>query len=470
VTQADSRKDWEHKREISLPFLLSLETGGELECTEVLRCLPGRRLVCKAHLNGKPVLMKLFLDAHMEQEAAGDAAGVKALMDAQISTPALLSPDRVAGEGYPLLLFEYLPDTSSFREAWEMAGAGVQRSLISELLHMVAMQHLAGLRQRDFHLRNFLLDHAGRLYAIDGGDYLISDVPVSKIPALKNLGVLFGHLPRRVLVQQPELLQHYLTPRQWQAEPELIEQVYAGANSFRRRRAKVISRKAFRNCSEFRVRRKDGLHICQRRDLHEQALDEWIDQSRLDLLPDSDVMLKPGNSQTVWQTRIDGMEVVVKRYNLKSWRHALRRAFSRSRASRSWENAHALRAYHIKTPEPLAMIEQRTGPIRQRAWFITRVADGIGANRFFRGKETVDVESNVARLAKLISAFGEDELLHGDMKATNFILSGQDVEVIDLDSMRQDAGAAEIAEDRRRFLANWQEDPELQQMFAGLLS
>lgn len=470
MNRQDAQQDWEQKRDISLPFSLPLESGGELECTDVLRCLPGRRLVCKAALQGKPVLMKLFLDAQMEQEAVGDAAGVEALMAAQISTPMLLARDRVADKGYPLLLFEYLPDTSSFREAWEAADADVQQVLITELLQMVASQHLAGLRQQDFHLRNFLLDQAGKLYAIDGGDYLISDVPVNKVPALKNLGVLFGHLPRRVLVQHPELLQHYLTARQWQATPALMEQVLTGANSFRRRRAKVISRKAFRNCSEFAARHQDGLHIYQRRDLDSEALDNWIEASGLDLLPDSDVMLKPGNSQTVWQTRIGDMEVVVKRYNLKNWWHALRRAFSRSRASRSWENAHALRAYHIKTPEPLAMIEQRLGPVRQRAWFITRVADGVGANRFFRGREAVELASDAHRLTNLVSAFAENELLHGDMKATNFILSAENAEVIDLDSMRQDAAAAEIAEDRQRFLANWQEEPELQRTFTKNLS
>jgi tRNA A-37 threonylcarbamoyl transferase component Bud32 len=469
VSQADTRQDWEYRREIGLPFTLALETGRELRCVVVLRCLPGRRLVCKAYLDDEPVLMKLFLDAQMEQEAAADAAGVEALMAAHIRTPALLVRDRVAGQAYPLLLFEYLPDTSSFREGWESADAQHQSSLIAGLLQMVASQHLAGLRQRDFHLRNFLLDREGDLYAIDGGDYLTSAAPVNRAAALENLGVLFGHLPRRVLVHEPKLLEHYLQSRQWLFEPELMDKVFTGANNFRRRRARIISRKAFRDCSEFKVWRKGALHINQRRDLDSQLLIDWIETSRLDLVPETDVMLKPGNSQTVWQTRLGGTDVVVKRYNIKNWRHALRRAFSRSRASRSWENAHALRAYHIRTPEPLVMIEQRTGPIRRRAWFITRVAEGTGANEFFNGREMPEIKSDMRRLADLVSAFGENDLVHGDMKATNFLLSAQAVQVIDLDSMRQDAGPVEIAEDRRRFLANWQEDAGLRRLFAGLL-
>ena len=469
MNQAVVRQDWEYGREIGLPFTLRLESGRELVCAKLLRCLPGRRLVCKAYLGDEPVLMKLFLDSQMEQEAAADSAGVEGLMAAHVRTPALLARDRVAGKGYPLLLFEYLPDTSSFREAWESAQPPRQAALIADLLRMVASQHQAGLRQRDFHLRNFLLGGNGDLYAIDGGDYLVSGKPVSRTAALKNLGVLFGHLPRSVLVNEPGLLEHYIEARQWRYEQNLLDLVFAGANSFRRRRARIISRKAFRDCSEFKIWRRGAFHVNQRRDLDSQLLMDWMESSRLDLLPATDLMLKPGNSQTVWRTRLGSMDVVVKRYNIKNWRHAMRRAFSRSRASRSWENAHALRAYHIRTPEPLAIIEQRTGPVRRRAWFITRVADGISAAEFFEGREVSAFKPDMRRLADLVLAFGENELVHGDMKAANFMLSSRAVQVIDLDSMRQDARPAEIAEDRRRFLANWQQDASLRQLFAELL-
>ena len=158
MNQATVRQDWEYGREIGLPFTLRLESGRKLVCAKLLRCLPGRRLVCKAYLDHEPVLMKLFLDSQMEQEMAADSAGVEGLVAAHVRTPDLLARDRVAGKGYPLLLFEYLPDTSSFRGAWESAQAPRQSALIADLLRMVASQHQAGLRQRDFHLRNFLLD------------------------------------------------------------------------------------------------------------------------------------------------------------------------------------------------------------------------------------------------------------------------------------------------------------------------
>ncbi len=231
--------------------------------------------------------------------------------------------------------------------------------------------------------------------------------------------------------------------------------------------ARRISRKAYRNCSEFLVRRWRGLRICQRRDLPVDVLDAWMEFSGLAPM-EGESILKPGNSQTVWRARLGENEVVVKRYNLKNLWHALRRAFSRSRASRSWENAHRLRAYHIATPRPLAMIEERWGLLRRRAWLITDPARGKGANRYIPRHSD---EENLRRLADTVAAFGENGLVHGDMKATNFIMSDDSVEVIDLDAMRRPrtgpARRARIYRDRQRFLRNWK--GELRQRFRRLL-
>ena len=87
----NGRQDWEYARDIGLPFTLELVSGPPLVCREILRCLPGRRLVCRAEQGGNTLLVKLFMGQDADREAAEDAAGVKALMAAGIPTPALLS-------------------------------------------------------------------------------------------------------------------------------------------------------------------------------------------------------------------------------------------------------------------------------------------------------------------------------------------------------------------------------------------
>ena len=462
------KHDWEYSRDISLPFELHLADGRKLVCEKVLRLLPGRRLVCKAVSDEGEVLLKLFLGEDGRKEAAEDASAIRAMMAANIATPALRGEVGVKDRPHWVLLFDFIPEASSFRQAWTAATGEQRQALLEKLLRLVAAQHQAGLRQRDFHLNNFLVDAHGHLYAIDGGDFLVGDAPVNRAAAIANLGFLFGHLPRRELHRRADVLQPYLEARGWSGEPGLLSRVSQAADAFRHRRARRISRKAYRNCSEFLVRQWRGLRICQRRDLPVEVLDAWL-ESRSLAPGEGEPILKPGNSQTVWLTRLGEDEVVVKRYNLKNLLHALRRAFSRSRASRSWENAHRLRAYHIATPRPLAMIEERWGPLRRRAWLITERAKGEVASRYLQRHPD---DASLARLADMVAAFGENGLVHGDMKATNFIMSDDSVEVIDLDSMHRPftapARRARIYRDRQRFLQNWK--GELRETFRRLLN
>lgn len=461
------QQDWEYRREIALPFRLQLSDSGELICEEILRLLPGRRLVCRARQDGRAVLVKLFLGKSGPQEAGQDARGVKAMIAAGINTPLLRLETSVVEKGYPALLFDFIPEARSFRQSWTDAREEQRAKLLDDLLLLVAGQHQAGLRQRDFHLNNFLMDARGRLYAIDGGDLVVGSAPLKEKASLANLGMLFGHLPQTALANMPQSLDWYLERRGWKGSVRFFRQVSKSANDFRHRRARRISRKGFRNCSEFVVRRKKSLHICQRRDFSMDALDEWMQSTSL--APQmGETILKPGNSQTVWLGHIGGCAVVIKRYNLKSRLHALRRAFARSRASKSWENALSLRAYHIATPRPLAMIEECWGPFRRRAWLITRVARGQGANRYIPAHQD---EKNLQRLTETVVSFGENGLAHGDMKATNFIMDDERVEVIDLDSMCRPwtapARRARIHRDRQRFLQNW--EAGLRSRFARLL-
>jgi len=445
--------DWEQGRDIRLPFRVPLEDGRVLLCEAILRLLPGRRLVCRAMLEGEVVLAKLFLGSGAQREARADAEAVRAMMRGSIPTPALREEVKVRNRPHQVLLFDYLHQARSFREAWTGGDAGTRHRLLDDLLRLVARQHRVGLQQRDFHLGNFLLDAAGGLQAIDGGDLRVSSRPRGRSVALADLAMLFGHLPRAQLNR--DRLQAYFDERGWIPDARFEKRLRRAADRARHRRARRIGRKAFRNCSEFLVRRRDRLHICQRRDLDPGLLDRWMAASSLAPQVD-DSLLKEGNSQTVWQSRLGNRPVVVKRYNLKNRWHALRRSFRRSRASRSWENAHRLRAYHIATPEPLAMIEERWGPFRRRAWLITVQAPGQGADRYFA--QTADA-SGIERLAEVVNAFADNQLTHGDMKASNFIMDEGRVQVIDLDSMRRYRlpwrRRAAIRRDQERFLKNW---------------
>ncbi len=468
VSGSQAQQDWEYAREIKTPFVLRLTSGLVVSCEEILRLLPGRRLVCRARVvtddsagelrrdQSDQVLIKLFMGSAQEQEATEDRQGVQAIARANILTPALLRDDRVQDKGYPVLVFEFLEAAQQFKDAWKATDQ--QPALLKKLLQMVATEHAAGLRQRDFHLKNFLLGQDGSLYAIDGGDYALG--PVSKSMVLRNLGMLFGHLPREVLLGTPEWVQVYNDVRGWGRHQLSFTAVLKNADRFRRTRARRIARKAYRNCSEFVVRKYGHYQVYQRRSFDANALNQWLDQQDVMDISEHDQLLKPGNSQTVWRTGIASRAIVVKRYNLKNWLHVLKRSITRSRASRSWENAFYLRAYHIATPEPLAMIEERWGPFRRRAWLLTEWSDGVSAKRHLRKVgDSPGVRRDMQNLAEIIRCMAKNGIVHGDLKATNFLVGDGQVDLIDLDSMTFPATGwlqrRGVAADQQRFLANW---------------
>ena len=70
--------------------------------------------------------------------------------------------------------------------------------------------------------------------------------------------------------------------------------------------------------------------------------------------------------------------------------------------------------------------------------------------------------STVATLKGLQAA----GLAHGDLKATNFVLSAEEVVLIDYDAVVRGDNSGDI----KRFLANWDEQPDLKARWSECLT
>lgn len=187
-------------------------------------------------------------------------------------------------------------------------------------------------------------------------------------------------------------------------------------------------------------------------------------------IPD-DLLLKNGNSATLVKFTIDKKEYVVKRYNMKTRMHALRRAFKKTRASHSWKYSHLLKKKGIKTPNPVAFKEKRLGPFRNKAFFICEYVKGLTAFDYFNDPQILF--ENKALIAKKITQIFDtlkfSLISHGDMKATNIIINENDPHLIDLDSMKKHRSKYFFKraweKDMNRFMKNWDDLPEISQLF-----
>lgn len=182
-------------------------------------------------------------------------------------------------------------------------------------------------------------------------------------------------------------------------------------------------------------------------------------------------ILKEDRTATVGVTSFDGRSVVVKRYNTKGPGHAIKRAFRVSRAEHCYRNASRLVELGMLTPAPIAAVEFKFGPVKRRSWYLSEYLPGVLLSDWFGNRSTID-EEDAPIIDQVISVFSQMKaaaIAHGDTKATNWLVYGGRLYLLDLDSMRQyregERHIERLRRDRRRFLRNFDPDSEFHGVF-----
>jgi len=452
-------------REPEANLVLPLGQGEELEVLQWLRILPGKRLVGQGVWQGQQVLAKLFVATGAERHWQRECVGIQALQRAGLATPALLASGELPGGGY-YLLTQYLPDARSLQQLWDQLDdrqpdSSAAEAILRRALALIGRMHQQGLQQSDLHLGNFLQDN-DELYVIDGDAIEVSE-PGRLLPEktrIDNLGLFFAQLPPEWDRRIAHLMTDYMTSSAAQVDSAKVGVATAQR---RHKRLQQFLDKTLRDCSQFAVTRTPGRFTSVLRS--EQEL-----LAPLLANPDSafndQPLLKDGGSSTVTRVALGGRELVVKRYNIKSAGHWLKRFWRPSRAWHSWLAGWRLVFLGIATPKPLAMIERRIGPWRSQAWLITEYCPGEDLLRHL-GEEGDRVPQGV-EAEQLLSPFRQlhaAQISHGDFKATNLLWHQNQVVLIDLDAMQVHSGQANWhrawQRDRARFIRNWPEDSAL---------
>jgi len=449
----------------ALPLSIELPDG-ELRLLSLLRVLPGQRYVGEAEWQGRRVLAKLLVGSRAERHHARELEGARLLREQGLNTPELLAEGLAVGEG-GWLLFEFLDDAVSLGVAWQALTeqpllSAAQEAVLAEALGAIGRLHARGLWQDDLHLDN-LLRQDERLYLIDGGGIRaqLAGQPLARTQALQNLGVFFAQLPAELAPFIDALLAHYLQVNPVHALS--AQDLSAPLAEVRRWRLRDYLSKLGRDCTLFSVQRsRAGLRIV-RRD-QEAALAPLLGD--VDAAIAAGASLKQGGSATVARVELDGRSLVIKRYNIKSFAHWLKRCWRPSRAWHSWIEGNRLGFLGIATPRPLAMCESRRFGLRGRAWLITEHAAGEDIlRRFARDGRNLPSEDDLQALDRLFAALRRERISHGDLKGTNLLWQDGRWALIDLDAMRQHRCprrfARAYAKDRARFLRNWPADSAL---------
>ena len=439
------------------PFYLSFN-GNNKEmwlCQNVYRHLQKKRIVLKLHRGSNTVVGKLF---YRKKDYNREIRGQKWLENKGFLTPKVSSAREnniQLDKKSWMLVYEHI-DTISIASAMLKMTLAEQQKILLRCCQIVAKMHARGLSQDDIHLDNFLYDH-DRIWIIDSASIKNNKAPLNKKLALKNLGLLLAQTPTEQRPNIAEVCQHYSDIYDYFIiKPVELDNAIA---RMQRKRWSHYKKKLSRNCTEFWVAKNNaGITIIRNDYLSDELL---LQLKNIDQWMESGHRLKSGNTATVAKVCYNGKSYVIKRYNIKNWRHAISRSLRPTRGWDSWHSGNYLRFNKIDTPLPVALVEERFGFIKKRAWLITEYANGIDLLTAAQPKNTSPVASSQlpSLVANLVRQLIKANISHGDMKATNIIVTSDGLQLIDLDAMQIHASHTKtvtaINADISRLLRNW---------------
>ncbi len=435
-------------RDIAPPVDVEL-ADGPCRITEIYRLLPGRRLCGRGSHQGRCVFVKLFFGRGARRRCARDRRGTAILRANGVNTPELLGETTTAQPGGFALLFELLERARPISSVPSTQAADHAAHAVEAL----ASLHGLGVTHEDAHLDNFLIGR-GRLYIVDGAGVRKISSPLGEPASLRALAAFLAQYPPAEDHRTPALLARYAAERGWPQDSRRHQRLRSALATARRRRMRRYLAKTERACTTFHYQRNWRRVCLAKRCRWNVALAGFASDPEASLATAE--VVKSGRSATVFRLRLGGQSVVVKRYNIRSALHRLRRWF-KPRARIAWRNGHRLALLGIPAADPIALIERRWGPLRAESWLVMPDygTQDIQAEVASRGWEA-PLLNRVVRIFRDLQAAG---LQHGDTKASNFLVRGEEVRLVDLDGMREYPGSAS---DIARFVDNFDANTRLQ--------
>jgi hypothetical protein len=362
-------------RELKLPFALTLRgTEDVLLCERLLKIVPKRRCVLFGSWGNKRVLVKLFYRSlHVNRHLTREITGSRSLLKAGVKTPALLYAGKARNTSIGVLLFNYLHPISLIRDLWSKIEIPKEkRDLFRRLTGIVAKMHRAGIKQRDLHLNNFFI-HKNKIYAIDAAQIETrkSGHPLGQKESLSNLALLFAQLTVQDGALVVDLYTQYARARGWR-DVDLTEKDLQSHIELQRkwRLRKFYTKKLFRETEKLICRRSlTHLMLCDRSE-YSPVMARLLDSPDR-LLDETHSRLQTKDTASEkYRLWIDNRELVVRRFHNSGVYYGFRLRFGKTRAARSWQEAHRAFALDNAAPRPIALLEKRVGPFCGTSFFI----------------------------------------------------------------------------------------------------
>ena len=207
----------------------------------------------------------------------------------------------------------------------------------------------------------------------------------------------------------------------------------------------------------------------------------WLDFcNNIDVqMQNSNIILKNDATSSVCVVKIDNIEYIVKRSNIKNLLHAFKNSLRETRAMRSVKNSTKLHAIGVNTFTPYAVIENKFGPFNGQSYLICSYVKGMQALDFFADEQCSSYWEIAAKsITQMIYVLGKHGICHRDLNLSNIIIINNEAWLVDLDGMRQYTSNILknwfVKREYSRFMENWSDMPHIskkvEQIFIKQLS
>lgn len=194
---------------------------------------------------------------------------------------------------------------------------------------------------------------------------------------------------------------------------------------------------------------------CEVRDNHNATLDGIAD--KLEELIEQGKTLKIDRAASVTKVCFRNQDLIVKRFTARNCWHSIKRSMRQSRAKNAWNASILFSEAGIRVPKAVMYMERRIGPLRFDSFFVYQAIEGDCLLEVLPSVGRIEQGTLVKQLAGLFATLRANRLVHGDMKATNLLVTDGQLVIIDLDvaGYRNILFSRAHVRDQKRFLKNW---------------
>jgi tRNA A-37 threonylcarbamoyl transferase component Bud32 len=453
-TLSEINRDDEGRHRV-VPFQVVIPDIGEVVCTDILRVVPYRRITCLGLAGSQRIIIKFSFARHgARRHFTRSEQGCRAFIEKSILAPAVLFSGELAGQGVYALVFEYLEDGVALNRMLEdITSAQEREALLDELMATIALHHAGGLIQEDLHLGNFMVKQ-GRIYSIDGDHVKRRDLPVERMPSIRNLAYLLANHPTVFGSGIDARIMTYALRRGWTFSDREVKQLKDELWRIRRRKLSKYLSRVYRIREPLGAHSRRGVHVVYDRRLPDVSLPDIMEASRSALRKNQ--QRSPAGYSSV---SIRGKDMLI--WSSPGFGPRMLRWFWP--AGRVWKNALMLGRLGMETPQVVALVARRKGVLLWDCSVFFKPIEGRTLSDFFTSGSVPgqDKERIAEGLADALSVLRSMGIFFRPLSPDEILVSKGHIVFLGLHALRHPLLGRRQKQSRAllSFLSQWQDSP-----------